>query len=394
VARPFFFLLRHAPSKLDFGCVSRIQAFLQEHAARLLSQSLTASVYLCSPREGHPFVLKVYASTNRYDSSCNRTVEEQFSRELSVLVRLSHPHIQRLQGWGWLADTQAPFLILAYAPGQDARNAAQALSHSRLLSLSVQLARTIEFCHRRGVIHGDIAPSNIVIGESGIPPQDRITLVDFASSRTALSSSTCSSLTLTPDYAAPELLVTREPTPATDIYSLGLVLTTLFESRPSSATGPSAPKSRDSIAQDLKPLLARMTHQRPEQRISSAGRVAVELSEIARTHGVPTDDFTIAPYVSAVVPAGLDVHLRDVADLLTHARAATHAIHYIQILGPPGSGKSTLAREIAWLCSQQGYLVDINSPSASGVATTRIVGQTRPRLLIYEHDLPIAPMPL
>ncbi|KAI4493209.1 hypothetical protein M0802_009497 [Mischocyttarus mexicanus] len=83
------------------------------------------------------------------------------------------------------------------------------------------IACALQFCHNTGVIHADVKPKNILIGNSG-----QLKLTDFGSSiliNEINEDQISHTITSTPGYAAPEVLCGMIPSPAADIYSLGIV---------------------------------------------------------------------------------------------------------------------------------------------------------------------------
>ena len=171
------------------------------------------TVYLAEHRAGigKKFAIKSLSPSFGHDPD----FRERFYREATNQALLDHPNIVRTDFFE--KDGQF-FLVMEYVDGQDLSkliNTRGQLKEKDALSILKDVLRGLEFAHAKGIIHGDIRPSKILIGKNGIA---RIT--DFATTpllgRGGLGS---------PVYMSPEQIM--YPTRVdlrTDIYSLGLVL--------------------------------------------------------------------------------------------------------------------------------------------------------------------------
>jgi eukaryotic-like serine/threonine-protein kinase len=155
--------------------------------------------------------------------------EQRFRVEGSLLGRLDHPNIARLIDAGVLAGTQ-PYLILEYIEGEpiDAYCDREKLDLEARVNLFLGVLAAVAHAHSHLIVHRDIKPSNIFVTSSGT-----VKLLDFGIAKllqgegeAALTQS--SAVPLTPQYAAPEQLLGKPVTTATDVYSLGLVLYVLL----------------------------------------------------------------------------------------------------------------------------------------------------------------------
>jgi TolB-like protein/Flp pilus assembly protein TadD len=162
--------------------------------------------------------------------------DARFDREREILAGLEHPHIARLYDAGFSADGH-PFLALEYVPGRDllAWSEWRQLDTSARLACFQQVLEAVRFAHARGVLHGDIKPSNIQVDERG-----EVRLLDFGVAR-LLDPETGDAaaspfLALTPGYASPEQERGGPLGPASDVFSLGVVLHQLLTGRLPSAT--------------------------------------------------------------------------------------------------------------------------------------------------------------
>jgi hypothetical protein len=147
--------------------------------------------------------------------------------------RLSqHPNIAPIFGAGTLASGQ-PYLIMPfYQRGSLAKriDAEGALGEEEVVRLGRTLAGALEYVHQHGVLHRDIKPSNILFSDVGEP-----LLCDFGVARLTDSSvtlHTTGTSVVTWAYGPPEAFTGGQPTPAWDVYSLGVTIYTMLTGVP------------------------------------------------------------------------------------------------------------------------------------------------------------------
>ena len=155
------------------------------------------------------------------------TLTRRFARERVVLARLNHPHIARLLDAG-VEDGQA-FIVLELIHGTPLLDyvAAHASTLQSRLRLIRDIAEAVEHAHNHLVLHRDLKPSNVLV-----TPDGKVKLLDFgiagvlddasAEPMTKLTQLTGRGLTL--EYASPEQVTGGATMPASDVYSLGVLL--------------------------------------------------------------------------------------------------------------------------------------------------------------------------
>lgn len=154
----------------------------------------------------------------------------RFEREAQIVARLDHPHIVPV--YDFSDYNGQPYLVMKFIDGSTLKQLVEdgPAAAEEIVRILTPIADALDYAHRQGVLHRDIKPSNILIGADGTPY-----LTDFGLARmAALGSSTLSGDMLlgTPHYISPEQAVgNQDLTPATDLYSLGVVLYELATGR-------------------------------------------------------------------------------------------------------------------------------------------------------------------
>ena len=227
---------------------------------------------------------------------------ERFRAEGHFLGRLDHPNIARLVDAGILDGTD-PYLVIEYVEGEaiDAYCDRHALDIAARVTLFLDVLAAVAHAHSHLVVHRDIKPANIFVTAGGT-----VKLLDFGIAKLLHDTTGAPALTqtravaLTPQYAAPEQLLGRTVTTATDVYSLGVVLFRLLTGRhpvdfsadnyaglvhdalnentprASGLAGISAP-ARKALAGDLDNILAMSLKKSPTDRYASVGAIADDL---------------------------------------------------------------------------------------------------------------------
>jgi serine/threonine protein kinase len=178
-----------------------------------------------------PVALKLYRPQPSYDGRAERVAEhaaehaERFAMEARILAGLSHPGLVCVYDYGvhdCSTAEQQPYLALELVPGTtlSARIAQGPLAPGAAARLGGLLASALTYVHGCGVVHRDVKPSNVMIGES---PR----LTDFGAAYAAgvTAGLTCTGEVIgTAAYLAPEQVRGRQAGPAADVHALGLVL--------------------------------------------------------------------------------------------------------------------------------------------------------------------------
>lgn len=161
---------------------------------------------------------------------------QRFQREVRALTELQHPHIVRCYGQGQHGDT--PFLVLEYAVGGSLRDRLRPGHTSRPLltvatatQVTTQIGRALSYAHRRGYIHRDIKPGNILFAE---PDSWRALLSDLGivKSEGGVTLTHTGVRIGTLAYMAPEQSDPHQPfDQRADLYALGVTLYEMLAGR-------------------------------------------------------------------------------------------------------------------------------------------------------------------
>src|SRR5262245_8204323 len=207
-------------------------------------------------------------------------IVRRFRKERQILAGLDHPNIARLLDGGTTEDG-LPYFVLEYVEGLplDTYCDTHKLSIAERLQLFRTVCSAVQHAHERGVIHRDLKPANVLVTGSGVPK-----LLDFGIARVLnpeLSPAvlqTTGSHPLTPAYASPEQVRGEEITPASDIYSLGVLLYELL-------TGHRPYRLRSHTAQELERVICEQEPEKPSTIVSCIEEVlmADDSREVAIT---------------------------------------------------------------------------------------------------------------
>ncbi len=146
---------------------------------------------------------------------------ERFRLEARTIARLQHPHILPVYDYG--AEGDILYLAIAYVEGGSLGDRIDRgpMPLKTVEAYLREIASALDYAHRQGIIHRDIKPDNILINSEGYTLLSDFGIAKLLSDESNLTAT--GGLVGTPAYMAPEQAQGGEISPATDIYSLGVV---------------------------------------------------------------------------------------------------------------------------------------------------------------------------
>ena len=218
---------RAAPSRRKDPLVGRTVAGRFE-ILDVIARGGMGKVYLAEQTPlGRTCALKVLSP--KYDGDEDPEFQKRFYLEASTASKLNHPNTVTIFDYG--RDGDIYFIAMEYVRGRTLFKVLRdegPIAEARVARIMQQVARSLREAHALGVIHRDMKPANVVLVEGGDEP-DRVKVLDFGLVKDVTGREDAEDLTQqglfmgSPKYMAPEQILGNEVSPATDVYSLGIV---------------------------------------------------------------------------------------------------------------------------------------------------------------------------
>jgi transcriptional regulator with GAF, ATPase, and Fis domain len=334
---------------------------------RLLEKRGQQSVYVC--RDSKDGNTRAALRILRFSESATGATEN-LSRELSLLQRLRHPNLARILDFGIIEDTGNLFWVEEWIEGKNCYAGTDESDTEGTLNLISELCNTIQYLHSRGIVHGNLEPSNLILsnadGRTGILKVLNYGLLYYAKSPP--QNSGCG----TRAYTAPEVLLGGMPTAKSDIYSLGVLIYQLLARRL-----PFEDEDQDYLIQKhlhgsvemhpverlnggahLSQLIRRLLAKKPEKRPASCDEILAIISTVLGSESPGAKTGELERYFSASRFVGREREmpfLQERAErVLESGRGWT-----VFVSGEAGSGKTRCMEELkSWATLKRWRVIE------------------------------------
>jgi serine/threonine protein kinase len=237
-----------------------------------------------------------------------RDLVSRFRREAKAMSHLTHPNTVKVLLYGELDDGSL-YIVMEHLEGKNLNQTVRAegpMSYERALPILIQVCGALEEAHRTGIVHRDLKPENIFLCNQG-GLRDFPKVLDFGLAKVTEREMRPGSIILTqegmvfgtPEFMSPEQAQGRTLTPASDIYSLAVILYELLTGKlPFDARTPveflqlhvsAQPIPLDervpgrTFPPGLGAAMSKALLKKPEERYQSAGEFAAALKSFVST---------------------------------------------------------------------------------------------------------------
>lgn len=247
---------------------------------------------------------------------------KRFRNEARSVARLAHPNIVTVHDVG--SDQDTHFMVMEYVEGQDLKKVIRRdrlLPVDEALEYAIQICAGIGFAHRSGYVHADVKSQNILMTQ-----EQRVKVADFGIAQALSDTLPASEQQIvwgSPHYYSPEQAKGLRPTPAADVYSIGVVLFEMLTGElPYSGDSPQelaqahvnkrVPHVIDvnpGVPENISKIVHRVMHKEPTARFRTADQLGKVLNSCrvhskAYTAPAPARSSIPAPSRSAVAAEG------------------------------------------------------------------------------------------
>jgi serine/threonine-protein kinase len=252
------------------------------------------------------------------DFSGDPDFQERFRQEARAAANLSHPNIVTMHDFG-LDDGQL-FLVMEYVPGTDLKTLIKQrrrFSPEEALPLLIQACAGIGYAHRAGLVHCDVKPHNMLV-----TPDMRLKVADFGIARAlyTLHPDELSDVVWgSPQYFSPEQASGAVPAPASDVYSLGIIMYEMLTGSLPFQAATYAELTRLHVKQEppllsemildisptLEQILKKVLSKEPAQRYRTADQLGRVLLNFGKARSEPALALTpgVFPVATTILPA-------------------------------------------------------------------------------------------
>ncbi len=237
----------------------------------------------------------------REDFSGDPAFQERFRREAKAAANLSHPNIVTMHDFG--LDNGQLFLVMEYVPGKDLKTLIKQrlrFSPEEAIPLLIQACAGIGYAHRAGLVHCDVKPQNMLV-----TPDMRLKVADFGIARalaTIHPEEQAEVVWGSPQYFAPEQALGAAPAPASDVYSLGIIMYEMLTGSLPFKANSDAELARQHVEEEppllsemvpeisptLEQILRKVLSKEPSQRYRTADQLGRVLMNFGNARSAPS----------------------------------------------------------------------------------------------------------
>lgn len=274
------------------------------------------------PALGRTVAIKTIQLTDLTDADTRQRTAERLLREAQLAGTLSHPNIVTV--YDVLTQNEYAYIVMEFVPGPSLEEMIRQRNlpnREALLLYLRQIAEALDYAHRKGVIHRDVKPANIILSEAPLEAVRVAKITDFGIAKTVSHEATqAGGMTGTPSYMSPEQIEGHPVDGRTDQFSLGVVIYEILSgTKPFAAeTLPALlqmicveePTPIETVNPALSPtvgkVLRRALAKKPEDRFASAsdlvGALSIAMTEAHQPASAPSYS---RPLGEAILDSGL-----------------------------------------------------------------------------------------
>jgi serine/threonine protein kinase/tetratricopeptide (TPR) repeat protein len=317
-----------------------------------------------------------------------------FRHEFAELAKIRHPNLAAAYDFGRVAGTDVSFFTTEFIDGVDLMNGTREASVEQLIQVAAELLRGLSFIHDHGLLHNDLKPANILLERTSCETGDRddagdldklesliygdcgrVKIIDFG---LICREHTASDKILgTLRYISPERIQKTAADRRSDLYSLGVVLYTLFARKVPFDDNDvrkllrlhleAPPPPLEDVCRDLPEIIPRFVHRllakRPEDRFPSAAAALEHLGSALGWHEAPSASRWHGKRISAGALLFREREFAALKERYDQARTGASDSHSLVIQGPAGVGKSRLVEELrSYVQVSGGVFVEASGP--------------------------------
>jgi len=212
------------------------------------SDTILNSRYRLDAQQGSGGMAVIYRATDlrlgrrvavkvlRPSLTTNPDLISRFRNEARSIANLQHPNIVSVYDVGEQTDaarsTTTHYMVMEFVEGTDLKRIIKdngALQVDRMMALAIQICAGIGYANRAGIVHADMKPQNVLV-----TPDDTVKVTDFGIAQVFTDQQPDQKQAVvwgSPHYFSPEQARGEKPTPASDVYSIGIVMFEMLAGR-------------------------------------------------------------------------------------------------------------------------------------------------------------------